>query len=473
MLKTSKKVLVAGLALLFVAGTASAAGKKKMSKDEKAQAKLLEKQFKDYKVQKDPKTGKPYDFGGMKIMVADYWSSTKGEQNTKSHNPMEEDTKKFRQFICNTYNVDIDQYGVGNWDSHPQTVANFCFVGGDENYVFFVDNRSIGSGLKANLFYDLHEFDDIIDWSKPKWAKSTFDLCGKQGKIYACRHIPPEPRGGLYFNKRLLREANIDPDSIYDMQLNGTWTWETFEQMLKATTRDLDNDGLVDVYGMASGSTDFSHLAVQSNGSCFIDKDDNGKYFSRVGDDKTTEAMTWVQKMVQNYEKPMPEGANWDWMYACFKNGETAFCCHQAYFAKELESISDDYGFVAFPLGPNSDGKYKTLFNDNYIVLPACYDKDTAAKIIKAFDLWSDETPGYGTDAWKEEWYPRFRDSRAVDETLQIMFDNGEPNLIHMIAGINQLGDYIWNVYPGYYTPQEGYEVTKNSYEALINEQNR
>ena len=460
------------MAALIISGTLNAAPKRKLTKEEKAQAKQLEKQFKSYKVQIDPKTGKPYDFGGMKIRLADYWSPANGVSGEKTNSQSEEDTKKFRQFLCNTYNMDFDQIGIGNWDTHPQSVSNFCFVGGEENYLFFVDNRSIGSGLKTGMFHDLSKFDNI-DWTKEKWAKSTFDLCSKNGGIYACRHIPPEPRGGLYFNKRLLREVNIDPDSIYDMQKNGTWTWESFEKILKATTRDIDNDGVIDVYGMASGSVDFATLAVQSNGSTFIGKDENGKYYSCVGDDKTTEAMTWVQKIVQTYEKPMPSGANWDWMYACFKNGETVFCCHQAYFAKELENVIDDYGFVAFPLGPNGDGKYKTLFNDNYVVLPACYDMERAEMILKAFDLWSDITPGYSVDTWKDEWYPRFRDERAVNETLQMMYENGEANLIHMITGINQLGDYIWNVYPGFWTPQEGYETTKNSYEALIKEQNR
>ncbi|MCQ2573864.1 MAG: extracellular solute-binding protein [Treponema sp.] len=471
MLKISKKVVSVGLATLLIAGSLTAAPKK-MSKDEKSELKALQKQFKDYKVQKDPKTGKPYDFGGMKIRLADYWSPANGVSTEKTHSQSEDDTKKFRKFICYTYNLDFDQIGIGNWDTHPQSVSNFCFVGGDENYLFFVDNRSIGSGLKAGMFYDLNKFTNV-DWTAEKWAKSTFELCSKNGGVYACRHIPPEPRGGLYFNKRILREANIDPDSIYDMQANGTWTWDTFEKVLKATTRDIDNDGVIDIYGMASGSVDFATLAVQSNGSEFIGKDANGKYYSNVGSDRTTETMVWVQKMVQNYEKPMPEGANWDWMYACFKNGETAFCCHQAYFAKELEDNLDDYGFVAFPLGPNTDGKYKTLFNDNYVVLPACYDMERAEKILKAFDLWSDITPGYSVDTWKDEWYPRFRDERAVDETLQTMYENGEANLIHMISGINQLGDYIWNVYPGYWTPQEGYETTKNSYDALIKEQNR
>ncbi len=224
MLKTSKKVILAGIAALLFAGSLAAAPKK-MSKDEKAEYKALQKQFKDYVVQKDPKTGKPYDFGGMKIWLADYWSSASGVSTEETHSQSEDDTKKFRKFICYTYNVDFDQVGICNWNTLPQTVSNFCLVGGEENYLFFVDNRVIGSGLKAGMFYDVTRFKSI-DRTAEKWAKSTFDLCSKNGKAYACRHIPPEPRGGLYFNKRILREANIDPESIYDMQANGTWTWD-------------------------------------------------------------------------------------------------------------------------------------------------------------------------------------------------------------------------------------------------------
>ncbi len=34
----------------------------------------------------------------------------------------------------------------------------------------------------------------------------------------------PQPGQGLFFNKRLLIESGIDPETLYDMQANGTWT---------------------------------------------------------------------------------------------------------------------------------------------------------------------------------------------------------------------------------------------------------
>ncbi|MCQ2584849.1 MAG: ABC transporter substrate-binding protein [Treponema sp.] len=471
MLITTKKVLAAGLTAL-IAVSAVSAKPKKMTKEQKAQSKQLETQFKKagYVVQKNSK-GKVWDFDGMSVVVADWWSSANGLQNEASKSPVEEDGKKFRQFVMNTYNCEIDQVGIGGWGSHPQTVANFCTTGGDENYVFIIDGRSISAGLKANLFYDLSSIKSI-NWNNSKWVKSVQDKTAKGSSFYGCRPIRPEPRGGVFFNKRLLKEANIDPDSIYDMQAAGTWTWDAFEKMLKATTRDIDNDGVMDTYGMANLSTEFCHLAVMSNGTSWIGKDGAGKYYSMCGDEKTVEAMNWASRMCQNYEKPAPEGANWDWMYASFMNGEVAFQADQEYRVGNIEDMRDDWGFVCFPLGPKGDGKYKTLHDDNTYVIPGCYDKERAENIAKIFDLWSDPTPGYGDDSWREDYYARFRDERAVDETLQLMNDNGIVRYDTLISGLN-LGNIIWNVYPGYKTMQEAVEETANSFQALIEEANR
>ena len=38
------------------------------------------------------------------------------------------------------------------------------------------------------------------------------------GKVYGMRAIPHEATAGIYFNKRLLQEAGIDPESIYELQ---------------------------------------------------------------------------------------------------------------------------------------------------------------------------------------------------------------------------------------------------------------
>ena len=106
-------------------------------------------------------------------------------------------------------------------------------------------------------------------------------------------------------------------------------------------------------------------------------------------------------------------------------------------------------------------------------VIPSCYDAERANKIAKAFDLWTDPTPGYDDeDSWKEGFYACFRDPRAVDETLQLMLDNPNPRFDTLIPGINYMGDVIWVTYPGYVTPQQAYEETKNAWQALLDDAN-
>ncbi|MBO6100367.1 MAG: hypothetical protein J6P07_03420, partial [Spirochaetaceae bacterium] len=141
-----KVVLFIGLAVLFV----SCGGRKDLTEEEKA----LFKEYKSVKLEKDPETKKVYDFDGMQIIIGDFWSPSDGADNAEAVSPADEDAKRFHKFLKSAYNMDIDAYGIGSWGAHPQTVANFCTTGGDENYIFVIDARSVSTGLKGNLFYD-------------------------------------------------------------------------------------------------------------------------------------------------------------------------------------------------------------------------------------------------------------------------------------------------------------------------------
>ena len=456
------KIVCSSLALILLSSSVYAAPKK--SKKNSDIYKKLEKQ-------KNPATKKVWNFKGMDIVVGDYWS----DPDRPPVSQKQEDEFAFKAWVQDTYNFTMVAKNIGGWGSHPQTVANFCTTGGDENYIFSCDGRSVGPGIRASLFYELSSIESV-DWDNPKWDDATKLRLGRNGKFYGMRPYDPEPRNGIIFNKRLLQEAGIDPESIYDMQANGTWTWETFEEVCKKCTRDFDNDGLNDVYAMASLSTEFCYQALDSNGACLIGRDENGKYFNAAGSEEAMEAWHWIRHMVDNYELPFPENANWDYMHTAFANGEVAFTCDAEYTMQQggrFHDMKDDFGFVCFPLGPKSDGKYRTLHDDQMYIIPGCYDKERAEKIAKAFDLWTDPIPGYDNeDAWKEDFYPMFRDSRAVDETLVFMKENTNPRYDTLIAGFSS-GSFIFNFWGGWATPQEQYEATKNEWQGVINDANR
>jgi len=454
------KAMLLGVAALMLANPAFAAKKKSANP------------YKGITKQKDPATKKVYDFKGMEIIIGDWWSDPTAPAASKS----QEDERAWRQWTQDTYNVKISQAAVSGWGSNPQFVSNFCITGGDENYVLIIDGRSAIKGVRANLFYDLSTIKSVNYKDASKYDQGCIAKLQKGDSYYAFNWGKPEPKNGLFFNKRILQENGYDPDLPYDLQASGKWTWETFEDMCKKMTRDTDNDGVIDQYAMSSFNSEFSYAALDSNGASIIGRDANGKYYNNAGSEKSMEAWNWIQHMFMTYQLPQAEGANWDYFYTAFMNGETAFLADQEYNAQpngRFSSMTDDWGFVCFPLGPSGNGVYKTIHDTNMCIIPSCYDADRAEKIAKAVDLWLEPTPGYdGPDAWKEGYYAGFRDSRAVDETLELMAATPNPRFDTLITGLNQ-GDIIWNLCGGFGTAQELYENCYNVWDGLLKDVNR
>ena len=75
--------------------------------------------------------------------------------------------------------------------------------------------------MASGLMYDLSTL-DCLDFSSEKFQMNKLhEQYGKDGAIYAMYAGISEPRTGVYFNKRVLQEAGIDPESLYDMQADG------------------------------------------------------------------------------------------------------------------------------------------------------------------------------------------------------------------------------------------------------------
>ncbi|MCQ2592229.1 MAG: ABC transporter substrate-binding protein [Treponema sp.] len=465
MIKNScKKALLVGFVAMLVL-TPSFAAKKKKGADT----------YKSVEKVKDPATKKVYDFKEMQIVLGDWWS----DPNQAPSSKQQEDQKSFRQWIQDTYNVNIVQKAFASWATQPQAVVNACMTGSDsdaEKYVFCIDGRSANVGIKAGLFYDLSKVTSVDYHNADIYDQSVVKLLEKGKSFYAFNFGVPEPREGMFFNKKLLAEAGYDPDYPYDLQKEGKWTWAAFEEMCKTLTRDTDNDGVIDQYAMSNFYTCFTAAALDSNGASKIGRDANGKFFNNAGSDKAMEAFNWIQYMFQTYQLPQEEGAAWDYFFQAFVNGETAFMCHQEYNAQpggSLSGMADDWGFVCFPLGPSGDGVYRTIHDTPMWVIPSCYSDETVNKIAKAVELYNQKVPGYdGPDAWKESYYAGFRDSRAVDETITLMSKNPNPRFDKLVSGISE-EDMCNSICWGWQTPAEAYESCKNVWDGLLADMNR
>lgn len=229
--------------------------------------------------------GNVIDLGGMEIIVCDWWSSDWHDDEPTT--AAGEATYDYRTWLEETYNFKIVQRNATTWNDSPSDFTNFATTGGDENYVWILRAGAYLAPFKAGLFYDLSTL-DCLDFSDEKWNGTVTGLLSKDGGIYGMRPEKAEPRKGVFFNKRLLNDAGVDPEEIYDLQAKGEWTWEAFEALCEKLTRDTDNDGVIDRYAMMSFSSHLIPAALVSNGAGFVQVDENGKYYNAAETDASS-----------------------------------------------------------------------------------------------------------------------------------------------------------------------------------------
>ena len=149
-----KKILLVCLSMLLVLNTLTAAQKKKKKGNP----------YKDVVLEKDPTTKKVYNFKGMNIVIGDWWSP---DVPNPPITQAQEDEVAYRDWLQEKYKFTMNMKTFASWERQPQSVANFCITGGEENYVFVVDSRSVSAALRSELFFDLNKVTDV-DWSNKK-----------------------------------------------------------------------------------------------------------------------------------------------------------------------------------------------------------------------------------------------------------------------------------------------------------------
>lgn len=433
------------------------------------------------------KDGNVPDLGGMEIIVRDWFSGdgTRAEASDASTEALYE----YQDWAQEKYNFKITQMQISGWGSTPEDFLNYVTGGGDDvNYVFVLRTGTEFEEAKANgLMYDLSTL-DCLDFSQEKWNSGVHEVnTDADGKILAMRPIYAEPRGGLYFNKRVITEAGINPDDIYKWQESGEWTWDKFLECCEKITRDTDNDGVNDVYAITCQDTVFYDEVICSNNAHYVAKE-NGKYVNKLESNETVQAMNWALDTWQKHHYPMPEGAVWDYFMDVWKEGKAGFFADQVYrmgqdFGPNKDEngvpdgtykVPDELGFVCFPKGPNASD-YSNWYSDNPYVIPACYDPDRAWKIAFALNAWTETPDGLSSaSAYISGLRANFRDTEACDFTIPRLVANGGVTYHGQVSGLSTGNDIYWKLNENNSLAQQLEKIRDkwNYYIALANGEN-
>jgi len=422
-----------------------------------------------------PEVVEGIDFGGAKIYIYDYWTAS----SARKEEPTEEEQAQYdyRDWIMATYNCEIEQIAKGDWGSNATELVNFVGAPDGTLCLFILPPDFVGGPMGNNALAAWND-NDLIDFEDDLWNDATVSFMTKGGKVYGVSTGNSEPRGCLYFNKRVLEEAGIDWNTIYDMQADGTWTWDAFETMLKQIQKDTDNDGIIDIWGMTGSNVDMYRLAVFGNGGSFFDYDDNGDLVITAGSDATLEGLSWSKDIWNTYGYQQPADGSWDYYKDAWKQGFCGFYMYQTYGGfndnSEMADMADEWGCVAFPIGPKGT-TYTNVVSDNVTVIPNVYDAQTTANLAYIYSLWSATTPGYDDeDAWIGNKY-NYTDERAVDETYAMLRqpEHCSSDKVLYLGSVNDVEgqDFLWSL--GGSTPAELLEAKTPVWQGLLDAFNK
>ncbi len=415
-----------------------------------------------------PEIAPGVDFGGAEIFIYDYWTAS--AERVAEPTDEQQAQYDYRDWLEATYNCKITQIQKGDWESNVTELINFTTAPDGTLCLFILPPDFVGTPLANDLFAAWET--DLIDFSADKWNDSTVNFMTKGGKVYGVATGNSEPRQCLYFNKRVLEEAGIDWNTIYDMQLEGTWTWDAFEAMLQQINKDVDNDGVLDIYGMTGDNSDLFRMGVVSNGADFFGFNEAGELEIVCDEDAAIEGLQWAKDIWSTYFYQQPADGNWDFYKEAWKQGFCGFYMYQTYGGfndnSEMADMADEWGCVAFPMGPKGD-TYVTIVSDNVTVIPNVYDAETAAKLAFIYDMWSNATPGYDDEfGWIGNKY-NFTDERAVDETYAMLREpeHCRANACLYIGSVNDIlgSPLLWQL--GSNAPADLVEAATPAWQAL------
>jgi len=423
---------------------------------------------------------------GMNITVGNWWTN----YDTTATPPMagwvgseyQEKQLDYRKRLLQEYNFTMVDKNIASWNEMAQISATSIMSGRPAATIFVLQPDWALALYRQNLLYPVGSRKSVnwasttpVEWNRSVTSAFQFRN-GRTKDAYAFA----EGYGGsqhaavVFFNKRLFREAGLDPNLLYDLQKAGTWTWDKFLEIARQLTRDINNDGITDIYAMpADLSTEILDALVSSNGAMYVDKDKNDMLVNVSNKPEFIQAVQFYLTLRDaKIMKPKPPGDNtpWNWHIPEFNDGRVAMRIDQQYLAtNDLRNMKDDWGMVLPPKGPRS--RNYVVFNDeNVRVIPAKGFTDAQVDaIVWAYQAWV--TPP--DDNWRLAEYPNYRDRRAVDETIGLIRDQKLWQWkYHLhVPGLNR-GGIAWEIWYHDGEPAQLVEKVSQNWNALIMDAN-
>jgi hypothetical protein len=359
-------------------------------------------------------------------------------------------------YIEEKYNVTVDYVQKTSFDN---TLKN-SVLAGDDIYNMTI-TRMLSNQLVTlateGILANLRDMEDL-SLDQLWWSPLMYDSMGLGGKMYfTTGDIAPsvyQTPCCMFLNLRLVDDYNIETD-IYQQVLDGQWTLEAVETIVKDMDRDVDNDGLIntvnDFYGIVMQSTtETSDALITGAGlqACQITSDGMGLEITDFSGDTTT-----VIDNIMKFTKTIKYSDINDLINITFKEGRALLLQHKLESAAvHLRDMNDDYLILPMPKRDENQASYISCVSgyvNCFVGIPVTTDYDFTGFMAEALARYSYENirPLAYNMIYTEK---LVRDPRSAD-VLEILFNTlyVDYNVAYNFGGLGDVfKDVIFNAKP-------------------------
>lgn len=224
----------------------------------------------------------------------------------------------------------------------------------------------------------LWAIEDINDTSNAAFNQNAFANTKVNGKSYGFYYDPYYVGYVLFFNKGILERAGVEYP--YDMVKNKTWTYDAWLDIMKKVT-----DPSAGIMGIGMEQA-FDAALMKSNDASIYAQDESGKWIANTSDNKVINALTFMADCVNKWKVMEPnKGRDWTYCPSQFKAGKYAFYLTYSWTAEDqsYHQMSDDYGIVPMPLGPDATEYVKPACELKAYCIQKSVSKEKAAALVE------------------------------------------------------------------------------------------